>query len=1339
MSTNELDNAIIESSLATNNAKVAVTPELKAEADEFQLGTAQQLSTIATPSPGFNIVEFTEEEDTLGFVDGMTDGSIFGGAARLWRHDMVSDKLDPEFAPKDYVQTNYTDKMERIAKMAAQGDPGSQTLLKMITTFPANAGLVDHYFRVADEHYKKLEQSVSWGYGAGLLAGVVTDGLLDLAVTRGTLTGTRVVASSRLARMAAAKRTALIAGTESGVDEFLRSLGDVAVTDTDVYLMTGIGSFAGAIIGGAAPRFVGNIFTEEQIAARLDAAARMQDEIVTHTATDGDLSAAKTRELIRNDPYDRADTNFAVRGTDPAVAKRLAPRFIRSPKSLVRQLFAEGTAAFKKNGMKGQLHAARLLNRLYSQSTMTSDDIMEVPVGRLETAEGVMQGFRAKLVTHQKAAHDVYEAFLEEAFGVGKVMSTLKNDFMVGRLTPDEIPTMDQLREVADVFAQDRADGTADWGRLFGGNFFGGEVPADKQQMYKTAIEKLANMDDKYYLEIGKDLERNGLLKPDEVKPGYRPQVWNLDAIQEAPEEFENFLLDVIRADQPTEEFIRTMNYYSLDETGEQAVKKPWLNEGETWDEFKVREPQRAGVIQDEWEQMTLHRNMDEIAKEQRRLSEKLNQWQADTADEVLENMRQRLGRMQVQKNKLDVTLQNIQKENSAAAQTGGLRVGDYTHVAGRLSRLEKKMGDANLQIADIKKMNDQLYLIEEQLAKVSDDAGRAARREIYQLSSDLDMKAAKLMARTSHRNIAKAITDQIMKHRSYAGFHLDDVIVDSAHFKHRALNLKDRRHLPGTRKFMVRNPGDNVQRYTRSVTAQGALRKVYNPLLQQKDPEYDPLRNKNQFFDRMKAMVDEGFEADIETLGIREGADSKNIAAIRKQQKQVDETFEKAFGEITGTNDSINPGDSMALNMRRYVGIANNITAATGLGFVAASMITDLAISNVAGGRVGVGFQGLVKRMFQKGIFKEIAEDDDLLSMTIFGHNAYDASLLHNRLDIPDEIDFPGSMSHRISRGSGDLATKQMHVAGLHALNRMIRSSFGLEFSRKVGVDMLKYDELKPSLKQFYASKGIGDIEARQLGEMLEKHPRMVRGIRLPDSKAWMETPEGKESLGHYMRLIREAGNEALLDPDVGDRPFMSSTPIGKLFLLFQSFTFTAGNKWLAPLLQNGMLNPADARIYMGSLLAIGLAAAGEGVRAAARGEEQLDRFMNQMEDDPEGWWDLVKTGYLRSPFAVGMLGVGADFFGTWAAEPVNNLFGNMTGSSFDLMNPEYVKLRQRQGFAGLLGPSFGLANSGLEIGSDFANGEFEEAFRSLRYRTPFLNTLILWSLTEKLKQLGD
>ncbi len=83
----------------------------------------------------------------------------------------------------------------------------------------------------------------------------------------------------------------------------------------------------------------------------------------------------------------------------------------------------------------------------------------------------------------------------------------------------------------------------------------------------------------------------------------------------------------------------------------------------------------------------------------------------------------------------------------------------------------------------------------------------------------------------------------------------------------------------------------------------------------------------------------------------------------------------------------------------------------------------------------------------------------------------------------------------------------------------------------------------MSPSLKMFYSRLGIGAKEFDLLKANYAKGIKNYGGGRLkaPDVSKW-----DAEAYGIFTRALKAAGDEAMLDPSIADRPFLKRNALG-------------------------------------------------------------------------------------------------------------------------------------------------------------------------------------------------
>ena len=298
------------------------------------------------------------------------------------------------------------------------------------------------------------------------------------------------------------------------------------------------------------------------------------------------------------------------------------------------------------------------------------------------------------------------------------------------------------------------------------------------------------------------------------------------------------------------------------------------------------------------------------------------------------------------------------------------------------------------------------------------------------------------------------------------------------------------------------------------------------------------------------------------------------------------------------------------------------------------------------------------------------------------------------------------------------------MHVEGMiqwaHGMNRYVRGGFGLDFMRQLANHIGKFDELRPALRTFYASHNIGRTEAAEMHALLLKHhKKVVNGkLMIPNSAAWIKA--GREDLlRKYKAVVKAAGDEAMLDPGVGDRPFLRSSPFGSLLIQFQSFMFTASERFVAPMVQTAQIHPREMRIYAGVLASIQLGIMVDMIKAGIRGPDQLEQWFERW-NSQQGMSDNLWSGLLRSPLLTGNSSILLEAAMTSLGPTANRALGA------PVFGANATRFRQQGVIQSLLGAAVGRADRLTNvIVQDFLQGDTQRGLDKLMAMTPWANTL--------------
>jgi hypothetical protein len=200
------------------------------------------------------------------------------------------------------------------------------------------------------------------------------------------------------------------------------------------------------------------------------------------------------------------------------------------------------------------------------------------------------------------------------------------------------------------------------------------------------------------------------------------------------------------------------------------------------------------------------------------------------------------------------------------------------------------------------------------------------------------------------------------------------------------------------------------------------------------------------------------------------------------------------------------------------------------------------------------------------------------------------------------------------------------------------------------------------------------------------------------------------------------------MIDPSFADRPFLRSFPGGRLLLQFQSFMFTAGERFIAPMVQEAQLHPTSVRPLVAALGGLFLGTVTDGLKSTVRGEGEawLERWNTE-----DGFRDNLWGGVLRSPMMAGFSSSITDVALSNFARPLNDVTESVSGVR--PLKQAATRFRESQGAFALLGPFAGFAlgttpalvRKGLE-------GNYEEAIEQTSRRTPVMNVFYLQLLAQ-------
>ena len=1307
-------------------------------------------------------VNFAPPVETPGFLSdlgtGILDSGIavgigeIGAQATAKVFDGITNDLDPDFSFAAATQDpNVQSRIDNILKLQETSAAARFAALSLVDA--RNLGYVNFILDRYDEavlRRKEVEDSGLTGYvlGAGasialdiLVAGLMTRGAASApAAARGlgALTMNITARGAVSQRLIAAGRIGALGAVEGSVERVVQQMGDENITDNEIWLAMGLGAGAGGLLGAFVPRTLGRVFTRENVnaieleQAKMVARRQASEEFKLEAELDAPEPKAGGAQATP-DADDVLTPSLPGKGSGTLVSKHIHMA-VRNPRNWIRDMGVRGAALLKSHGLEGNLHMWRFGQRLYKSAVNTEGEIAGTEVRSLTFSEAI-RGMDDELRVQEFNVKATYRAMLQDVYDQGKFKAWVGNDQLMKLVLPGKIGRkfvggalrQEEFNWHADIFAQARGDdlkaGTPNVNseRAIESIKANLELSPEQATKYIDHLKKLADQDDEFYMGWAKRGQKEGLIGVDEpIRLGYRPQMWHRRQIMENKAVFQTYMYTLF-GNKATPEFVnefferpsREFAGEVFDEANPFVAQKKVIDieAGETFDDWAKKNPELAVEVQAQWADnaaVKTQEKLDELAitrdevfkqaatdslatfearaaaskvKYTKRLDKKNQQFlEADPADtDVINKLSTDIGKIELELGKIETRLDLVRQAD-----------GDFEAIAAlirkRGSRVEKKL------------------------------VGKAAK-----LAAKAENKAMRAFVNRSMDDAVQEVTDKLTDAKSAFGLVPDELISGSRHFKHRTIDLGELREDPAFAKFLVRDSGHQRNAYIGNYGRQTLMREIFAPVLRRAGL-HKTGDKVGEFLPKLKKFSLREFEEDTGRIA-KLDVDDKTRKALSKESNderiRADHFFDRSFGEITRSDYLNQTGD-----LGHALATVQAATAATMLGNVFASLLGDVAITAFAGGRFGTGLAGMIRTRTYRRILKEIGDDDVDTMLLLRGANVYDQGLFMSRADLDNPaFDVPGGKWSTVNKFATDIATKEGWFNLMHQWNRFIRGTFGMDFAKQVSKDMGDFGNLDETMVRFYAKHGVGTQQAKELASALESHGRKFMDGRLvvPDSKVWMDAGLSKE-LKTYQRLVRSAGDEAMVDPQIGDRPFLRRFAAGRLALQFQSFTFSAGERFYAPMWQSLAMNPADMRVHGSLMLGMMLATTGEALRAHRRGE--LDSWMDEFGTN-QGRFDKFKAAWIRSPFIYGMTGTALDIVGTETAPLVNRAFTAATGSKFKPSDDRYSKLRQRQGPLGFI-PALGTGSTAFQAVREAMDGDTQALMKMGKHRVPGWNALI-------------
>ena len=1123
----------------------------------FDRTRASEVSAASTPEPkSIGLPEFEEEDfQDVPFFDSFgaaaSDTGIVLGAARQAadapsREEMTEDpnfdlQLDLESRPEDlaYVQ-KFLDQ---------PNDPRVGSFLHELAGARSSGHAQDILARAreAEERMKLMEANPSAAF-LGSVAGVG----VDIAATIAALPsgGLPLVTGGRAL---AALRTARLGAIEGAGQQAVQSGDNPFIAPTDIVEAAGLGALFGGVLGFAAPSLVGNV---RRVADDIVNPRALTDDVIDEAAASrgGSVGAAAAPENIP----------VPAKGSGSLVARHIAPKafqrgFLRNLKRIIVDIGVEGDKAFTASGRRGGREWFGVMARAVRISTLMADEVAG-KVARADSVQDVIDDFHAHRMSREQGSQRNYAGLTKQLYGAGALTNFRKNSplpligrGLEGKISQEQFETMSD--ELAQLEGRNSLRGVEDAvpdRSVIPEEILNSHTPEQIDHLM-TALKKQADEETEFYQRFGELELKHGLIKEEDLIPGYRPQRWDRDAIEADPTGFDTFLMEVFKK-EPEADWIRQVyrTTEEVDEAGKVTTpSEPVIKDGETFFDLQRRDPELADEILSDWEAGLKAQAESKLAAATEILEKELKRVRGKSAQEVHARIGRNVQRLEGQIEKMEKRL-------------GELEGPDRTVMAGRLGAKEVRLAEEMQKLDALNHAARNVDDLDAFLRKFGNNRQTTDLKTATGKFVRASAREAAAAARKSASDQIEAIRKSILSGDSPFGFIEGDFITGSSRFKRRQINLGSFRHTPEARRFLLTNSHDARASYETSAGVQIAMRETFGS-----DFDTNALRE--------QALA--GFEADL-----KRASDDKTRAAILKEKKEAERIFDQVFKELT--HEDVTKLKGHARSVSDAAAITNTAMAAMSLGGVALAQLGDMAVQMMAGGRLSTGFNVFWRGNARKHI-QEILEDEAETAVILQGVSVLDAARFRAIADIDGlGFDIPGGQMQKIMRTTSEIAKIEGWANLMNVWNTTIRGGFGLDFARQIDKDLLNYSKLSDQLKGYYAKLGIDEEIARDMSALMEKsHKKFVNGkLRVPDSAAWADARP--DLLTRYRRAIQAAGDEAMIAPGVADRPFLRSFPGGRLIMQFQSFMFTAGERFIAPMIQELRLHPLGMRPYFAALM---------------------------------------------------------------------------------------------------------------------------------------------------------
>mgnify|MGYP003638572862 CR=1 FL=1 len=951
-----------------------LNPAEEEQYNDLRLGAINSAIDIQARPPGtFSYTPDTNSEvgylkaTVLGFS---TTGYVTGGAKALFQenpyaHLGIDNTPDMDFSVKDFSEQDELGSMA-FQDMVKSNDPLAKFYLETFRTAPNGkvASFIAQTYMAKRRELKEVADAPLFPFMMGAIGSLIVDGGM-MAFTAGATApgiGSRMAQLLRYAktekggRMLAASKVGMLGGLEGGLESYAQSLTNKNMTINDILLASGLGVAAGGIIGAALPNFAGKVVTKETI----DKSRRILEETVAATkaarkSAEGDSVGAAANTT---DEAAIMENVSIATGGGSSIVRKIVPWNIRSPRRVVVDWSIRGAQKLREHGLIGSDRFGGMMQRLYHTSVLTDDNV--AGIAQKETISMGMRLREQELFEHVDDINEMYSKFRKNILGASWWKSAISNDYLLNGLNkavPGErgIPSLNELRLAADDWVQAKYEGdTKAMNEIMAQ--FKGKVPDKATGDLMDVIERIGNHDSAWYARRGQEEMDLGIIDDFDMHVPYRPQSWDTDAILGDPLGLKRILVDRFGA-SPDEDWINTN--YKLPANPDGTPADPVRLPNESWADMAKRNPKLADEILDDWDNGRIDLNVAKIEDIKADIEREMQKFVGQTAQDVLA----RNGKI----------VKNLNNQQARAQERleAAIKAGDIPEVG----KMNKRIGELQMEARAQDNLVYELRRAQGDLARQQElvqTAGRravkgATKRELKKLEKEIKVQSRK-SARAAARKLISERVDETVDTMSGGmapgGFIPDDAIQTSKHFKRRTIDLSGVRHKEEWKKFLRRDSELNMDMYNDSVGRQLEIRAKFTPFLQRQGLAPDDLSPHNyKPVELLEKYLKTGYERDeirlkdlMNTGALDAKAHAKELKALKKRGKEELFFFNRAFGELTRSDYLGNLSDNGKSMIDQMISTLQATTAASALGHVMGSQLTDVAIVAMAGGKAGTG-----------------------------------------------------------------------------------------------------------------------------------------------------------------------------------------------------------------------------------------------------------------------------------------------------------------------------------------------------------------------------------------------